>query len=317
MSQNNSKNQQIKFGIFSALVLIICGTLVYGVTRSSLNSQKEEELNAMEVNFKSMLVERDSLMADLDMDLDEIDANLEKIRGAEDRLKDMAAGQERPGKRQDRIIKDIELIGDLLAENRTRITQLEAKARAAGLNSGRLKKKVSSIEKLLAQKEAQIADLEGLVETQNFMIADLQLAIDSLDFSIMDYEAELVGAEMQIEELTDSVVAKDIRMHTAFMAQGSYKELLDQGIIEKKGGVLGVGKAKVLSQDLPEEGFVPLDIRMHTSIPVFSKKAELISPHPNGSYEFVGDEENDVAYLKVTDPDEFWETSKYLVLAVR
>jgi hypothetical protein len=48
-----------------------------------------------------------------------------------------------------------------------------------------------------------------------------------------------------------------------------------------------------------------------------SKKAELITNHPEGSYEFVKDSTENIAYLKIEDPLKFWEITNYAVLETK
>ena len=47
----------------------------------------------------------------------------------------------------------------------------------------------------------------------------------------------------------------------------------------------------------------------------FAGKAKLKSNHPEGSYEFVKDEDGNMT-LKITDEKAFWSLGKYLVIEV-
>jgi hypothetical protein len=49
---------------------------------------------------------------------------------------------------------------------------------------------------------------------------------------------------------------------------------------------------------------------------LYSKSAELLTAHPAGSYTLVRDN-NKQYILKITNPDTFWSTSKYLVIEVK
>ena len=50
-------------------------------------------------------------------------------------------------------------------------------------------------------------------------------------------------------------------------------------------------------------------------IPLFASKAKLKSNHPEGSYEFVEDEDRNLT-LKINDEKAFWSLGKYLVIEV-
>ena len=58
-----------------------------------------------------------------------------------------------------------------------------------------------------------------------------------------------------------------------------------------------------------------IDIRKVTEIPLFAKKAKLKTNHPDGTYEFVKDEDGNLTF-KITNPKEFWSISKFLVIEV-
>ena len=49
---------------------------------------------------------------------------------------------------------------------------------------------------------------------------------------------------------------------------------------------------------------------------LYSKRADLLTTHPAGSYALVKDEKGQLT-LVINNPDEFWSVSKYLVIQVR
>ena len=95
-----------------------------------------------------------------------------------------------------------------------------------------------------------------------------------------------------VEDLSTTTAAQseklqeqDKQLHTAYYCFGTAKELKDQKILS--GGGL-FAKSKVL-----QSGF----------------------NHPEGSYEFVKDEDGNMT-LKITDEKAFWSLGKYLVIEV-
>jgi hypothetical protein len=50
------------------------------------------------------------------------------------------------------------------------------------------------------------------------------------------------------------------------------------------------------------------------TIPVNCKNAKLITEHPSGSYEMIRENEKQIAYIAIKDPEEFWKISKYAVV---
>lgn len=61
--------------------------------------------------------------------------------------------------------------------------------------------------------------------------------------------------------------------------------------------------------------FTQIDIRTDKEIKLYSSKAELLTTHP-GSFELVKDAKEQLV-LKITNPNQFWSVSRYLVIQVR
>jgi hypothetical protein len=86
-------------------------------------------------------------------------------------------------------------------------------------------------------------------------------------------------------------------------------------VLTKEGGFIGMGKAEKLKADFNKTYFTQVDVSETTSIPLACKKAKLITVHPTESYKFDGPE-GKIEKLIITNTEEFWSTSKYLVIVV-
>ena len=76
-------------------------------------------------------------------------------------------------------------------------------------------------------------------------------------------------------------------------------------------------KGQVLKDsDINKDYFTQVDIRTTKEIKLYSKRAELLTTHPSGSYELVKDDKGQLT-LKITNPTEFWSVSRYLVIQVK
>ena len=105
-----------------------------------------------------------------------------------------------------------------------------------------------------------------------------------------------------------TVASQDKALNAAWFVFGTKSELKDQKILEK-GDVLK-------SADFNKDYFTQIDIRTDKEIKLYSKRAELLTTHPVGSYELVKDAKGQLT-LKITNPTEFWSVSRYLVIQVK
>ena len=97
-------------------------------------------------------------------------------------------------------------------------------------------------------------------------------------------------------------------MNKVFYAFGTSKELREQGIIEARG-------KNLLKGDYNKDYFTAVDLRELKTVPLGAKKAKLLTSHPDGSYTLEKDNDG-ILTLVINNPEEFWSTSKYLVIQV-
>jgi hypothetical protein len=112
------------------------------------------------------------------------------------------------------------------------------------------------------------------------------------------------------------IVDRTDKLNTAHVALGTFKELKEEGILDRDGGILGVGGSKAIQENFDPKHFTELDIRETKTIPLNTKKAVVISEHPSNSYSMV-EENGQIAYLQIDNPTEFWRISKYAVIQVK
>lgn len=93
---------------------------------------------------------------------------------------------------------------------------------------------------------------------------------------------------------------------TAFFVFGTKKELKEQNILDHD---------EVLQSNFNMDYFTKIDIRIDKEIKLYSSLAEILTNHPVGSYTLQRDAKKQYV-LRITDPQRFWSTSKYLVILV-
>ena len=119
---------------------------------------------------------------------------------------------------------------------------------------------------------------------------------------------------MHLEDTEKNSNAKTEKLNTAYYAFGTKKELIEKGVISKEGGFIGIGKTSKVKDDFNKEYFTKIDITNTNSINIGAKKAKILSTHPTSSYKLIG--EKMVEKIEITNAEEFWSSSKYLVVII-
>ena len=220
--------------------------------------------------------------------IDEIEANFSQITKTEAAL-NQAQGE--------RLKASIAQIIEQLKDNQEKIATLEKQVRNRNYNIASLKK---TVERLKAENEEKAAMITAL---------QAELAqIKELDASIASLNSKLDALSNENKDQQDQLNAQDQALNTVFYTIGTKKELKAKGILE--GGIL---KVRTLQGVVNDADFTKADLRNVSSIPLNVKKATLMTSHPEGSYTFVK-EGKVITELSITNPEEFWSVSKYLVI---
>ncbi len=300
----NSKKQ---LGTIIAILLIVVAGIFSSVY---IYNQKENEislLKAEKADMNRLMVEKDSLINDVEGTFTEIESKLSFIKEKRNQISlEKAEG----GKsRKQAIIDDVNLMNTMIEESNKKIAELESKLKKSGLNLKSYEKRLQALSETIESQNTQIAELKKLAEDKDVSIAQLNTKVQDLDLEMKKQSDTISVKQNIITERTD-------KLNTAHLAVGTFKELKEEGIVGREGGVLGLGSNKAIQENFDPKYFTSVDIRKTKTIPVNAKKAVLISEHPKDSYKMV--EENDqIAYLEIENPEEFWRISKYAVIEVK
>jgi hypothetical protein len=292
----------ITLGIAYALIFTGCSAIE---EKESVPSA--ESLAVLQLNDE--VKSRDSMINAMLTSFEQIDANLEIIRKKESKLRDYAEGEEVMGNREDRILHDIKMINTLMADNRKDLSQLREKLRKSGINLTAMETRLNHLE---IENEMKVAEIDQL----KYSLSSLESAYNGLNETLSERDKELAIQEEALMIQSEIIRQQDNQMNEAYFATGSFKELKERGLVERKGGVFGVvGGDKTFTANTNPEEFTLIDQRQHAKIPVFAKKVEFITPHPEGSYEIEESEDGKMSMIDITKPEDFWKSSRYLIVA--
>lgn len=200
-----------------------------------------------------------------------------------------------------RIAEDIKFIAEKMKENKEKISKLESQLKSSRVNSSQLKKAIASLTEELKSKQEYIEALVEELSKKDMKMKELEVEIQDLT----DSNSELIDVN---SDLNNKVVNQDAEINTAWYVFGTKSELKEQNILVK-GDVL-------TTDNYNKDYFTKIDVRTTKEIKLYSKRAELLTSHPAGSYRLEKDEKGQYM-LTVIDIQKFWSISKYLVILVK
>ena len=260
--------------------------------------QSKDALKAQNDSLMLELSNRDAELDEIMGSFNEIQEGFREINEAENRV-DLQGNMESQSV-SNKIKDDIRFISEKLKANREQIAKLEKQLQNSNYQSAQLKKAIKNLTAELNAKQQQIETLQAELASKNIRIAELDEAVVALNKNVDELNAEN-------DAKTKTVEAQDKALNAAWFVFGTKSELKDQKIL-KKGDVLK-------DSEFNKDYFTQIDIRTDKEIKLYSKRAELLTTHPAGSYELVKDDKNQLT-LKITNPKEFWSVSRYLVIQV-
>jgi uncharacterized coiled-coil protein SlyX len=284
------KNTTLFFTLFILFVaLYSCG----GGNENATNPV-EDSLKNINQNLSGQVVAKDSAIFGFIRSFNEIQENLDVIKDKEKLLTTSSQTGELDQNQKDKIIGDIQAIYDLMVKNKQKLSSVNKKLKKANLKISEFEKMIERMNNQITEKDAEISELKGQLEKMNVELSEVTL----------NYEA----AQEMLGEKTS-------KLNKGFYAFGTSKELIKQGVLTKGGGFIGMGKAEKMKADFNKNYFTQIDVSETTSITLACKKAKLLTVHPSGSFKFDGPE-GKIEKLTITNPEEFWSASKYLVIEV-
>lgn len=249
-------------------------------------------------SLRQVISQKDNEINDMMGTLNEIQDGFNEINAAENRVT-IAKGGERANKEQ-QIRENIQFIAKTMKHNRELIAKLRNQLKQSSVKGDALKNTLENLSKQLEEKDKQLQQMRAELDAKDIHITELDEAINNLHTNVNN----LANENSKKSQVINS---QDKQLNTAWFVFGTRKELKEQRIIEGD---------KVLQSNFNKNYFTKIDIRVDKEIKLYSKYAKVLTMHPSSSYLLQRDA-NKQYTLKITNPEIFWSTSKYLVILVK
>lgn len=267
-------------------------------------SEEMKRLQAENDSLRQASSTNESAVNDFMEAFNEIEDNLRTIKEREQIIRLNANEEGIEDSVKERINEDILSIYKEMVDNKKKLNSLTKKLKKSNLQTAQFKKMVDNLEAQITERNNEILSLRDQLESLNFDIANLSSELKNLGTDLdMANEENAKKAEI-IDQQTEA-------LNTAYYVIGNVKTLKEKGIITKSG--LFIGSAK-LKENFNRENFTKLDITKISEIELGYKKVHVATSHPSNSYNLVG--EKPISKLEITNNNDFWSVSKYLVIVV-
>ncbi len=279
------------------LAILIILTVVFGILWVGSNGKNKELLKSNK-ELKDLYDNSTSTIGEIQESLESLDKDL--------------SGQ---------LFTQGEIPGTTPADRRSRIVSSIANMRNQ-IEAD--KKKIAQLEKQLASSKSQLKGVQDIVNKLKASIGDKEKIMDELQkkLGIMSEtleterrlsQAELLKRDQTISEKEQALSSQSREANKIYYVYGTRKELIAQGIIDRKGGLLGIGKVTTVTSAIQTEKFTEMNLldSQQISFPVTKKGYSILSNHVATSFKVEKAGEQNI--LNITDPNNF-RKQKFVVI---
>lgn len=278
------------------LVFVLCLTAL-----TACNQQKKSEnLQVVQErdSLSRVIAQKDNEINDMMATMNDIEEGFRAINAAEGRVS--VARQGEGASMKERITENIQFIQQTMEQNRELINKLRGQLRQSSVKGDQFQRTIENLTRQMEEKDAQIKSLMAELQAKDIQIGELSEQVAGLTTNVNNLAEESV-------QKSKTISTQDKQLNTAWFVFGTKSELKEQKILQD---------GKVLQANYNQEYFTKIDIRVDKEIKLYSRSAKLLTSHPQSSYVLEQDA-NKQYILRITDPQHFWSTSKYLVILVK
>ena len=275
---------------------------VSAIAMASCNQDKVKQAEKAALmqrdSLEQIIAQKDNEINDMMTTLSDIEEGFREITEAQSRV--TLAQQGEGTNTKQRIKENIQFIQSVMKQNKELINKLKQQVREGSIKGDQMKKIIDNLTQQMEVKDQQLQTLRAELEQKDIHIAEL-------DEKVADLNTNVSNLKEENTQKAETISTQDKALHSAWFVFGTKKELKEQNILSD---------GEVLRSNFNKEYFTKIDIRIDKEIKLYSKSAEVLTSHPASSYTLQRDA-NKQYVLRITNPEAFWATSKYLVVLVK
>ena len=289
--------------------------LLAGLIVMTAGCASRKDLEKAQSEATALAAEKDSLLSEVlatSKLVSDINGELAKARG-------IGVSPTTPSEQTaSNVAEDRQILVGKIREAVARLNESEAQLERTKARIGSLERKDARLLKQIDDFQKQIAELRTNIEAQQATIEEQKTTIVAQKVQIDQLGAQVETVTVKNRQLADSVTLVSNEANKVFLAIGTKDSLKDKGVIVQEGKKFLVfgGKQTVPARDLNPAAFQVLDARTDRSITlpegkkykiVSRQDPKLLQPGPDDKGKLVGTQ-------TISNPEEFWGASKYLII---
>ena len=274
----------------AVLMLLGCNQKKDDAMKDAMRQQRD--------SLNSIIVQKDNEINDMMATMNDVVEGFQAINEAEQRV--TVSRMDEGANAAERIRENMQFIQQTMQQNRNLINKLRAQLRQSSVRGDELRRTIDNLQRQMEEKDIQLRQLQAELAAKNVQIDELTEQVNDLSQNVSTLQEETT-------QKSQTISSQDKQLHTAWFVYGTKKELKAQHIIED---------GQVLKANFNHDYFTKIDIRVDKEIRLYSRSARVLTSHPASSYSLTQDA-NKQYILRITNPQLFWSTSKYLVVLVK
>lgn len=201
-------------------------------------------------------------------------------------------------------------IGQRLADNLQAIDRYIAESQK---QREALERQRAELNRIARSRAVEVSSFEETIQQLNGLIEEKEETI-----RVLRQEAEHMLARIdRLSEKNTVLVEENTELREAYYVVGTRDELMDQGIIDRRGGFLSIGR-KTRIEQLNAEKFHAANVETAEIYLGEDLKAyQILTNHRTNEALFDFVERDGGVYLAIPSPEEFWKVSRYLIVEVK
>ncbi len=279
------------------IFVALCGLTVASCNNEGVKKAEQAALLQRD-SLEQIIAQKDNEINDMMTTLSDIEEGFREITEAQNRVTLAKEGE--GTNTQQRIRENVQFIQNVMKQNKELINKLKQQVRESSVKGDQLKKIVDNLTEQLTAKDQQLQALREELDQKDIHIAALDEQVSNLNQNVTTLKEENT-------QQTQTISTQDKQLNSAWFVFGTKKELKEKRILVD---------GRVLESNFDRDYFTKIDIRIDKEIKLYSSSAEMLTSHPASSYTLQRDAKKQYV-LRITDPQTFWSTSKYLVVQVK